>query len=137
MWQIGCTFFLLSVLPFNSPFSPPPCLPSLSLSPSLLPPSSLPPSLLPLSSSSLPPLSLPSGGHLDVVRLLVDHGSDLDSQDNRKVSCLMAAFRKVQCKYRHRWHHYVMVVCTHTCTCAAGSFQGGEVPGGSCEPVSI
>ena len=36
-----------------------------------------------------------NGGHLDVVRLLVDHGSDLDSQDNRKVSCLMATFRKV------------------------------------------
>ena len=38
-----------------------------------------------------------SGGHLDVVKLLVDHGSDLDSQDNRKVSCLMAGFRKVCC----------------------------------------
>ena len=39
------------------------------------------------------------GGHLDVVRLLVEHesGADVDSQDNRKVSCLMAAFRKVRC----------------------------------------
>ena len=36
-----------------------------------------------------------TGGHLDVVRLLVEQGSDVDSQDNRKVSCLMAAFRKV------------------------------------------
>ena len=38
------------------------------------------------------------GGHLDVVRLLVEHesGADVDSQDNRKVSCLMAAFRKVR-----------------------------------------
>ena len=38
-----------------------------------------------------------TGGHLDVVRLLVEHepGADVDSQDNRKVSCLMAAFRKV------------------------------------------
>eukprot|EP00731_Ephydatia_muelleri_P037519 Em0494g4a len=37
-----------------------------------------------------------NGGHLDVVRLLVEHepGADVDSQDNRKVSCLMAAFRK-------------------------------------------
>ena len=35
------------------------------------------------------------GGHLDVVQLLVHAGADIDSQDNRKVSCLMAAFRKV------------------------------------------
>ena len=35
-----------------------------------------------------------SGGHLDVVQLLVSAGADIDSQDNRKVSCLMAAFRK-------------------------------------------
>ena len=35
------------------------------------------------------------GGHLDVVRLLVEHKADVDSQDNRKVSCLMMAFRKV------------------------------------------
>ena len=38
---------------------------------------------------------LPSGGHLDVTRLLVEHDADVDSQDNRKVSCLMASFRKV------------------------------------------
>ena len=25
----------------------------------------------------------------------MEHSSDVDSQDNRKVSCLMAAFRKV------------------------------------------
>ena len=31
-----------------------------------------------------------------MVRLLVDHGAEVDSQDNRKVSCLMASFRKVQ-----------------------------------------
>ena len=37
----------------------------------------------------------PAGGHLDVIRLLVEHGADVDSQDNRKVSCLMAAFRRV------------------------------------------
>ena len=36
-----------------------------------------------------------SGGHLDVTRLLVENKADVDSQDNRKVSCLMAAFRKV------------------------------------------
>ena len=35
-----------------------------------------------------------TGGHLDVVQLLVNAGADIDSQDNRKVSCLMAAFRK-------------------------------------------
>lgn len=35
-----------------------------------------------------------TGGHLDVVQLLVSAGADIDSQDNRKVSCLMASFRK-------------------------------------------
>ena len=35
-----------------------------------------------------------TGGHLDVVQLLVTARADIDSQDNRKVSCLMAAFRK-------------------------------------------
>ena len=34
------------------------------------------------------------GGHLDVVQLLVNAGAAIDSHDNRKVSCLMAAFRK-------------------------------------------
>ena len=34
------------------------------------------------------------GGHAEVVHLLVNAGADVDSQDNRKVSCLMAAFRK-------------------------------------------
>lgn len=34
------------------------------------------------------------GGHLDVVQLLVKEGADIDSQDNRKMSCLLAAFRK-------------------------------------------
>ncbi len=29
-----------------------------------------------------------------MVQLLVNAGADIDSQDNRKVSCLMAAFRK-------------------------------------------
>ncbi|XP_033101464.1 ankyrin repeat domain-containing protein 17-like [Anneissia japonica] len=36
-----------------------------------------------------------NGGHLEVVQLLVNAKADIDSQDNRKVSCLMAAFRKV------------------------------------------
>ena len=36
------------------------------------------------------------GGHLDVIRLLIEHSADVDSQDNRKVSCLMAAFRRVR-----------------------------------------
>ena len=35
-----------------------------------------------------------NGGHIDVVQLLYSAGADIDSQDNRKVSCLMAAFRK-------------------------------------------
>ena len=35
-----------------------------------------------------------SGGHAEVVHLLVNARADVDSQDNRKVSCLMAAFRK-------------------------------------------
>ena len=34
------------------------------------------------------------GGHLEVCQLLVRYGSDVNSQDNRKVSVLMAAFRK-------------------------------------------
>ena len=36
------------------------------------------------------------GGHLDVVRLLVEHSADVDSVDNRKVSCLLSSFRKVR-----------------------------------------
>ncbi|XP_071573914.1 ankyrin repeat and KH domain-containing protein 1 isoform X4 [Temnothorax nylanderi] len=35
-----------------------------------------------------------NGGHLNVVDLLYHARADIDSQDNRKVSCLMAAFRK-------------------------------------------
>lgn len=34
------------------------------------------------------------GGHLDVVQCLVRNGSDIDAQDNRRISCLMAGFRK-------------------------------------------
>ena len=34
------------------------------------------------------------GGHLEVCQLLFGYGADVDSQDNRKVSILMAAFRK-------------------------------------------
>lgn len=30
------------------------------------------------------------------MRLLVENQADVDSQDNRKVSCLMASFRKVR-----------------------------------------
>ncbi len=36
----------------------------------------------------------PTGGHLDVVESLIIAHADVNSQDNRKVSCLMAAFRK-------------------------------------------
>ncbi|KAJ8971533.1 hypothetical protein NQ317_016803 [Molorchus minor] len=35
-----------------------------------------------------------NGGHLPVVELLYNVNADIDSQDNRKVSCLMAAFQK-------------------------------------------
>lgn len=34
------------------------------------------------------------GGHLEVCQQLFSYGADVDSQDNRKVSILMAAFRK-------------------------------------------
>ena len=37
---------------------------------------------------------LVTGGHLDVVQLLVSNRADIDSQDNRRVSSLMTAFRK-------------------------------------------
>ena len=36
-----------------------------------------------------------NGGHLDVVRMLKEYKAEMDSHDNRKVSCLMASFRKV------------------------------------------
>lgn len=35
-----------------------------------------------------------NGGHLEVVQLLITRFADPDSSDSRKVSCLMAAFRK-------------------------------------------
>lgn len=35
-----------------------------------------------------------NGGHLGVIELLYKVGANIDSQDNRKVTCLMAAFRK-------------------------------------------
>ena len=35
-----------------------------------------------------------NSGHLDVVQALIEAGAEVDSQDNRKVSCIMAAFRK-------------------------------------------
>lgn len=38
-----------------------------------------------------------NGGHLDVVQLLVQAGADVDAADNRKITPLMAAFRKVDC----------------------------------------
>lgn len=36
-----------------------------------------------------------NGGHLDVVQLLVQAGADVDAADNRKITPLMSAFRKV------------------------------------------
>ena len=35
-----------------------------------------------------------NGGHLNVVEYLYKNGANIDSQDNRKISCLMAAFHK-------------------------------------------
>lgn len=49
-----------------------------------------------------------SGGHLDVIQLLVNAKADVDSQDNRKVSCLMAAFRKGHVKVVKWLVKYVM-----------------------------
>lgn len=37
-----------------------------------------------------------NGGHFDVVQLLVHASADVDAADNRKITPLMAAFRKVQ-----------------------------------------
>ena len=61
----------------------------------------------------------PSGGHLDVVRLLVDQASDVDSQDNRKVSCLMAAFRKVHIARSRSHCVHVQHVLLYTFTCVS------------------
>lgn len=36
-----------------------------------------------------------NGGHFDVVQLLVHASADVDASDNRKITPLMAAFRKV------------------------------------------
>jgi len=35
-----------------------------------------------------------NGGYLEVVELLFRNKADIDAQDNRAVSCIMAAFRK-------------------------------------------
>ena len=35
-----------------------------------------------------------NGGHLEVVQLLNNSMADIESEDNRKVSCLMAAFKR-------------------------------------------
>lgn len=40
-----------------------------------------------------------NGGHLDVVQLLVQASADVDAADNRKITPLMAAFRKVEVFY--------------------------------------
>lgn len=33
------------------------------------------------------------GGHLDVIELLYDFKADINSQDNKNISCIMTAFR--------------------------------------------
>jgi len=38
------------------------------------------------------------GGFMEVVQLLVAHGADVHSEDNRHVSCIMIAFRKAHVK---------------------------------------
>ena len=42
-----------------------------------------------------------NGGHFDVVQLLVQAGTDVDAADNRKITPLMAAFRKVVHTHTH------------------------------------
>lgn len=39
-----------------------------------------------------------AGGYVEVVQLLVSHGADVHSEDNRHVSCIMIAFRKAHIK---------------------------------------
>jgi ankyrin repeat domain-containing protein 17 len=39
-----------------------------------------------------------SGGHVECVQLLVNAGADVHAEDNRRVSCIMAAFRKAHIK---------------------------------------
>ena len=39
-----------------------------------------------------------NGGHVEVVQLLVAAGADVHSEDHRRVSCIMAAFRKAHIK---------------------------------------
>lgn len=51
-----------------------------------------------------------NGGHFDVVQLLVQAGADVDAADNRKITPLMAAFRKVGWT-RGYWFHEYAVRC--------------------------
>ena len=83
------------------------------------------------------------GGHFDVVKLLVSAGADVDSQDNRKVFCLMAAFRKVQnCTmqilhsvlWRPAWLQCFIQCVYVTLT---GSREGRKILGRLCDTVSI
>jgi len=48
-----------------------------------------------------------------VVKLLVEAGADVDSQDNRKVFCLMAAFRKVHTQYCTAYTAYTLFIQGH------------------------
>ena len=47
-----------------------------------------------IATNVLKPWTLHVGGHLEVCQLLARYDADVNSQDNRKVSVLMAAFRK-------------------------------------------
>jgi len=59
--------------------------------------------------------SLFIGGHFDVVKLLVEAGADVDSQDNRKVFCLMAAFRKVHTHSTVLHKQHIPSLCVGPC----------------------
>ena len=53
-----------------------------------------------------------NGGHLDVVQLLVQATADVDAADNRKITPLMAAFRKV------------VLISSFSCSTAHGQLCG-------------
>lgn len=67
-----------------------------------------------------------------MVKLLVGAGADVDSQDNRKVFCLMASFRKVRnCTFNIADFdkHYSFSVLYNVCMLFSGSCEGCEVLG--------
>ena len=77
-----------------------------------------------------------------MIRLLIEHNADVDSQDNRKVSCLMAAFRRVHPYFKSTlvqsssFEKVCFSLSFYVCQ-YLGSFQSGEVSCGSRQSVSI